>query len=72
MTEIERRHDYPELVETKFKVDALIERVEHLERVADNFENLARDIAWVKRISQGIGAIAVFLFGESLKKKIGL
>lgn len=75
----ERRADYADFVTAKIKVESMQQeiitlnsRIEHLEKVADKFEILQHDIKWIRYIAQGIGAIVVFLFGDVIKKKLGL
>lgn len=72
----ERRADYHEL---KFQMELqrnerneINKRLENLEKLGEQFETLKNDIRWIRRIAQAIGAIILYLFGDTIKKNIGL
>lgn len=75
----ERRADYETVLEAKFAIDVLRnenkvlnERIEHLERVADQFQELQTSLKTVLWVARVIGALAILLFGDVAKKKLGL
>lgn len=47
-------------------------RIEHLEKLGEEFEKFKVDLKWTLAISKVIVAAIVFLTGDELKRKMGL
>ena len=75
----ERRKDYQDFTETLVKIELqgkaiedLTGQVAHLQRVADQFEELQGSLKTILWVARGVGLLIAFLFGDVVKQKLGL
>lgn len=69
----EQRKDYPpDYARNEIRIENLEKGQEHLNCVADQFLELQTSLKVILWVARVIGALAVLLFGDVLKKKMGL